>query len=653
MAHSPSGTAFDRPIGIAPSDKELEDAIPRMEEESRDGRSEAETKWLIASAVLDMFPYLTADWNSPRVYTNPYEPKGVVRVKIPETITRYRREKGRLLSVRRTPTSAPLVTGDPDIWRRNRFASGALAYIDHASDFSTVFDTWMSDLLTEGTAGILPYWDDMLTTSDGEAGSVAFRVIPAWELYPFPGNAIDDQGLQGMTWSRVVGKEWIKQNLPEAENESQVQVTSPYHLYKGARTTQNPQSMTGYQVRWTWFKPSRRFPQGETIIMVGGHIYKRLGELPYWLGRQRVLPISVARFTKKNMSWWGESFVYPVAQLNREINRMMSLLVRRAILKAHPGYLMAPQGIVNTEDFKGQVGGLIQYKSNPFSPDSKPYWLQYPPSTSDTDVIVNRFSQFSEDASSQHGPTSGTSVGRVESHSAIQSLIRQDMIPMEGAIRSIDLAMKRAFGIALEIGRVRWKSKRKASVAGPMGYPNYTVSFDPMDLPDMGDLKILTGLDFPIDKPAMVQMLTNLASQPTPDGTPLISSEEYRKGLLALGVEIPGVELISQNEEQAWQENYAMYGDGRQPGQVQDPDGSLEDLDTHLRVHKKFSGSPEVQNSSPQVRGTFSRHIKKTSMAMQGGPVPPEFDNQLGVDLGQEFAEDVEGQIAGELAEMQ
>jgi len=644
MAHE--GT-FQRPVGLPPADEELEKLIIAMEEEAYAIRSPSETKWLIGSAVLDGFSYLTENWDTPRVYTNPYEPKGKVRVKIPETLTRYRREKGRLLSILRVPTSSPVVSGDPDIWRRNRFATGALSYLYHSADFQTVFDTWLTDILVEGTAGIMPYWDEMLTTADGETGSVAFRTIPAWELYPFPANSVDDQSLHGIIWSRVVSLEWIKQNIPEAVDEDQTSVSTPYHIYKSARSSSSPDTLSGYKVRWVFFKPSRRFPQGETIIMVGDKIYRRQGELNFWLGRQRVLPISIARFTKKNMSWWGESFVYPIAQLNRETNRMMSLLVRRAILKAHPGYLMSPLGIVNTEDFKSQVGGLVQYKSNPFAPDSKPYWLTNPPSTSDTDVMVNRLQQFTEDASSQHGPTSGTAVGRVESHAAIQSLIRQDMIPMEGAIRSLDAAMKRAFGIALEIGRARWKTKRKASVGGPMGFPNYMLAFDPMDLPDMGDIKIMTSLDFPIDKPAMMQFLGTLASTPTVDGKPLISPEEYRKGILAMGIHLPGVELMSQDEEQAWNENHQMYGDGRQPGEVNDPDGSLESLETHLRTHKKFSGSPEVQNASPQVRATFSRHITLTASMLQGSPVPPDFDNQAVGDLGDEYADDIAGQFAG------
>lgn len=640
-----------RPVGVPPSDDELEKLIIDVEKEAYTIRTPAETKWLIASAVLDGFSYLTENWDTPRVYTNPYEPKGKIRVRIPETLTRFRREKGRLISILRVPTSAPVVTGDPDIWRRNRFATGALAYLYHSTDFQDVYDTWLTDILVEGTAGIMPYWDDQMQTRDGEPGSVAFRTIPAWELFPFPANAIDDQSLQGIIWSRVVSQEWVKQNIPEAENESETSVTTPYHVYRGLRSSNTSDTLTGHKVRWIFFKPSRRFPKGEVIIMVGDTIYRRQGELPFWLGRQRVLPISIARFTKKNMTWWGEGFVYPIAQLNRETNRMMSLLVRRAILKAHPGYLMSPLGIVNTEDFKNQIGGLIQYKSNPFSPDSKPYWLTTPPSTADTDTLVNRLHQFTEDAASQHGPTSGTSVGRVESHAAIQSLIRQDMVPMEGAIRSIDSALKRAFGIALEIGRARWQTKRKAAVSGPLGYPNYTINFDPADLPDMGDIKVMTSMDFPIDKPAMMQFLGSLASTPSVDGKPLISPEEYRKGILAMGIQIPGVELMSQDEEQAWNENYTMYGDGKTPGEVQDPDGSLEGLEAHLRTHKKFSGSPEVQNASPQVRATFSRHITLTASMLQGSPVPPDFDNQVAGDLGDEYADEITAQFAGALDE--
>ena len=113
---------FQRPIGAEPSNEELESVIPEMQRATFDRRLEAEMKWLTASAVLDGFHYHSTDWNNRSVRVNPHQPKGTIRVQLPEMASRFRREMGRMLSYLRPVTTRPVVTGDPKVWRANRFS---------------------------------------------------------------------------------------------------------------------------------------------------------------------------------------------------------------------------------------------------------------------------------------------------------------------------------------------------------------------------------------------------------------------------------------------------------------------------------------------------------------------------------------------------
>ena len=472
------------------------------------------------------------------------------------------------------------------------------------------------------------------------------RPVPGWQLLPFPKSAIDDDALEGITWTRIVPPEWIEQNIPDAINEP---TTTAAALVRFGTAVQ---AWDGYLVRQTFLKPSRRFRQGETAIMVGDKIYRRMGQLPFYLGKRRIIPMCVSRFTKKPTSWWGESFLYQVVKLNRELNRALTLQVRRALMKSHPGYLLVPQGGASPEDFKKQVGGIISYRPPIGNPNARPEWLTPPPSSADNDIIENRLMGLLDDVSSQHASTQGGPPGgRVDANSAIQTQIRQDMIPAEPAIRNMDRAIKRCFGIGLEIGRLRWDQARMSHIAGPTGGPQASVQIDPRLIPSMDDIEIATGLDVPIDKPSLLQLESQWATAPFKGGQPLLTTEEFRRGIQAIGVNLPGIDLVCPDEEQAWLENVRMYGDGVKPGAVQDPDPTLENSEIHLAAHKKFVAGPEVHNASPDVQAMFVRHIQLTGKNLSGSSMPPQFDADYQLDDSKYLQAEIASQQAANAPE--
>lgn len=617
---------FKRPIGVETSNEELEDLIKNLQRDSYEARLDAEVKWLVSTTMLRGYHYHDVDWVLRQVKVNPQNPAGSIRVKIPETVTRFKREKGRFLSFLREFSSRPVLTGDPDIWRLNRQAQGAIASIWKTTHFPGIYNSWTTHILSEGLAGLMPYWNSSRVSGDGTFGDVDFLVIPAWQLYPFPATATSDEEAEGIIWSRVVGPEWVKRNIPEATGEPKVQVTTPLALTPAPQLASTTATFTGYEVRYVFFKPSERFPQGAQIIMVGDHIYRKTS-LNFFIDQQRVIPIRIARSCKYPDSWWSDNWCYNVGILNKEINRSASLMVRRALLKAHPGWLMVPVGSSNLEDYKAEFGGMVPVRMNSLNPDAtRPFWLTPPASNPDNDLLLQRLQGYSEDYSSQHGASRGLAQGRVEASTAIEALQQADMMPLEEMVRSMDQAMKEAWAIALDMARTRWSKTRMATIAGPIGGMPTSIQVNPKRIPNLSQIEIITHLDMPMDRRNIMDLLVNLSTAPYKGGAPLLNQQEFRRGLIAAGISIPGVELMSPDEEQAWAENLIMYGDGQTPGKTVAPDPLLENSEAHLETHKRFVASPEVRFASPAVQAMLREHIYYTAQALNPQPmgVPPE-----------------------------
>jgi len=448
----------------------------------------------------------------------------------------------------------------------------------------------------------------------------------------------------------MVSAEWIKRNMPDAEGASKTSVSTP--AYANRWESYAPVAFEGYEVKYTFIKPSLRHPRGDQIIMVGDKIYRRYNQLNFFLGEQRVLPISIARFITLSDSWWSESYGYLCSLLNKEVNRLMSLEVRRAILKAHPGYLIYPFGALDAENFKNQFGGAVPYTPSAIDPQmNRPFWLTPPQSTGDADVTLNRLDGIGERFSGQTPAAMGKNVGRLESATAVSNLIRQAAIPDEETIKNLDHCFRRSWKLGLELARRKWDTPRIAKVSWPVGMPQVSVAVDKSMLPSIDEVHVVTGLEIAMDNQQLIGFLTQLAQAPIEGGQPVLSPEDFRRGLIGMGLQIPGVELMSPDEEQAWIENLMMYGDGKTPKGNVEPDAVLENSDIHMRVHKHFAASSAVHSASPQVRQVFREHLLATSqllapVTMGPGVEPNDLRDMDAAELGAQVEPSMLGGLA-------
>ncbi len=635
-----------RPVGQVVSNSELETMIPKMQQQAYEARLVPEIHWLVARCMLSGFLNPEPNFETRKVLYNAHNPRGSTRVDIPELINRMRREQGRLLSTMREPTTAPVMTGNADIYRTNRFAKGAVSWIYHKTKFAAKQSQLIAHMLLDGTAGLFPFWmSHPEPQPDGEDGDVRMRIVPAWQIYPYPATALEDESVQIMIWGRPASEEWVKNNFPDATGEKTTIFATPNDVVSGKPDRNS--TMEGYFIRQCFIRPSRRFPQGDHFWMVGDKVYKREGQLNFKVGHTRTIPISVCRWMDLPTSYFGESFGYQVTRLNKEINRQMSLLVRRAIMKAHPGYLMVPLGACDTEMFKQQIGGVVPYRPSLINPEStKPFWMTYPPGTSDTDIVVNRLDGYMQDITSQHEASEG-SLSRADSAKGMQAVIRQDAIPSESTTLSVDQCVQSAFGLALQIGRDRWKTPKNAVITGPAGMIRIPIVVNPREIPELDMIRIVTSLDLPLDRQAMLQFVMNLSVPASSNAMPILTGQELRRSLQAMGVSIPGVDLIDPNEETAWRENLMIYNDGITPGMVDEPSELLENLQTHLDVHRLFAATMEIHSAPEAIRTALSQHIALTSQLMGGPAMANGFDADLERSDSEQLTEEIEAASMG------
>ena len=312
------------------TNKSLDKQITQYFEEAHRSRIEPEMWWLAAEAMLSGHHYYKVNFGTRQVLWDNRIPEGEVRAKLPQCLSRYKNELGRLSSVPLTVSVYPTTT-NPDAYHKSRVNKTVLEYYltDKGMDFHSQWMDFLGYLLAGGTAALFAGWDDFTQDPYVEA-------VPPWEIYPFPANATNDKDLWGIIRGKMVSKEWIEENLPEAkdekESDSYSSVVAGYGLYSGRSAMKR-----GVLVKYAFFKPSAKNPAGRVVIMVGKKIYRDIPELP-----GKVWPWVIERYTRQNTHWWGMSFVYPLISINKELNRHVSAMIARSQTIAHGGWTFIP-----------------------------------------------------------------------------------------------------------------------------------------------------------------------------------------------------------------------------------------------------------------------------------------------------------------------
>lgn len=574
--------------------KALVSRINELFDQAHTSRRDPEVRWLVSMAMIEGFHYLKVDYASRRIIAERSTPPGEIRAKIDDILMRYEEAMGRFSEAPILPQVSPKGT-DPKKWIKVRPTQILIDSLrtDSRYNFKKSYLNLISYLLVGGTGGIYVHWDK------GQEMPI-FEAVPSWELYPIPASARTDNQLTGIIRSVIVDREWVNAHYPDVllkvTPRSFHDSSNGYGSY-GGRGLQTE----GYMVKYVFLKPDRMYPKGRVLILVESELVYDSGQEGLPAG---IFPFAFVRYTPLPNYWWGMNFLYRVCNMNKELNRLFSNMVSSAELIANGGYVFVPSGIVDVSQLHKQKGGLIPYTSQPLNSEDPIQSIQPPRAGSELQTMFVTTKATLDDVTAQHEISRGQAPGRVDSGTGLSFLRDEDMTPLACVSSELQTAYQQIFNVALTLCKTFWTGPKRIAVLSDGDIPLERL-MGPESIGTLEDMELSIGPILPQSKPFLLQQLDKLLQMGQ------LTPHQYKKGLAACGVRIPGMEdLISVDERKAEVENRILYNDGQTPGQIPEP-LEIEDHAVHHDVIRRFMASFEFAlTASEEVREAFEMHAQ-------------------------------------------
>jgi hypothetical protein len=137
------------------------------------------------------------------------------------------------------------------------------------------------------------------------------------------------------------------------------------HEDTGARGAQPFGRPAGGQRRvsegWYWSRPTRAYPEGLLLIILGGTQVMHMGPLPYHDERGPMLPMTYFPTRLVPGSLWSKTVADDLASKQVERNQLCYLILRLIMRTANPVWTV-PSG-ANIKQFTGDPGQIIEYNA--------------------------------------------------------------------------------------------------------------------------------------------------------------------------------------------------------------------------------------------------------------------------------------------------
>lgn len=596
-----------------------EELVKRVDDYFQDAvtaRRDAEIRWLQTMAMLEGYHYLKVDYTSRKILIERTVPPGEVRAKIDDMVMRYEEAMGRFATAPILPTCLPKGTSSV-VWLKIRGSQSLLDHFrqDEQYGFESSYLNLIQYILTGGTSAWYVGWNN-------EKEMPTIEAVPPWELYPFPATAKNDEQLSGVIRATIVDREWVQTYYPDFVNVAPARTfhdsSNGYGAY-GGRGLQTQ----GYLVKFVFFKPTAAWPKGRALVLIEDKLAYDTGEAGLPSG---LFPFAFVRYTGLANYWWGLPLLHRVANMNKELNRLFSNMISSAELIANGGYLFIPQGYVDMAQLHKQKGGIIPYSQTPFTPDEKPHAIQPPRAGSELQMMFNTAKQQIDDMTSQHDISRGQAQGRVDSAQGLGFLRDEDMTPLSMVSMDLQKAAQHVFRCVLQFCHDYWTSPKRISIIGKDELPlEMLLGNDAIATAD--EVMIEVSPVIPQSKQFLMQQLDKLLQMQQ------ITPHQYKKGMMALGVKIPGMDdLQSVDERKASIENRVLFNDGQQPGQLP-AILEFEDHPVHLDTHRKYVSSFEFAlTANPEIQNAFRQHMNTHQGFMSGQTQvgnPQDFDSGM------------------------
>lgn len=405
-----------------------------------------------------------------------------------------------------------------------------------------------------------------------------------------------------------------------------------------------------------WIKPGQchLLPKGGLVTMVD-KIIVGLNDsgIPYNHGEYPFMKID----NVQSGSYYGTSSIDDIIPLQRELNRIRSIMMEARNKMGNPG-LMYRQGTLDAQRFTNAIGQLVEIKGGGEYPQPLPT-PSLPP------IILeehNQILQDIEDITGQHQVSKGTTPSGVTAATAIELLQEQDNTYLSATSDSVEFAMKKAASQLIQLFIQYADSARQVKVVGK----DKAISVQYLmgaDVRTATDVRIERGSSLPYSKAARTAMFTDWMSRgilPYDIGLDLIDlphMDKYydivkvderqaeRENIRLLNL-IP--EELAVEREQAEMKKMEvmaqlMLSSGAfQPEEINeqsieffstnDPQAAqmaaqfdrafispndFDNHEVHIEVHNRVRKSQEYETADQAIKDEFDRHVAEHEQRLQ------------------------------------
>lgn len=591
-------------------------------------REYLERLWIRAESYMEGFHYFRM--NKLGHWVPVPRKEGEIRSTVPMLRSIYRRELGRftenVLAVQAFPRSP---TNPLGFFKAKRAEAMVNAWQEEI-DFADSFTEWSSQMLYYSMSGLYRYVDPTRRQVFTEAW-------PAWELFPIPWNAQRDSQLQGVQRVALMTREWLDQNLgPDAA------ALAGRHTHAGPRVGTAPignsvgssftkRSEDAALVKWVWLLPTKDIPSGQHYILVEDQMFGYqatdmqgnpiTGELS-----QGKLPIEFGRYSQQQGNWYGISCLCSALGAQAEADRQWSKIVRRSRLAN--GLMFINDEVVDMSEVHADESNFIRINGGAYGSQMK-FFDVVPPAPTSTDVGVSlNLSQELGRMAVGHDSDLifGRAEGRVESGPLGRILNTNSQAPIAPVFSKIRRSLQNTYEGVLDMLSKVWPEDKRISTVGVYDMPSELV-VSAQDRPSSKDVFVRPAPLMASGRQEMLNILFAMRQAIGDDKKPMITDGEFRRGLASLGLNPPGLSMVSEKEERIKARVAALFGDGQRPGdfftdeldakllRAEDPVALMEALKSRvLDTGFRAAASKDVKKSFYQVM----EYIRKTMLDPAG-----------------------------------
>ena len=506
--------------------------------------------WIAVRSIMEGYHYYKI--NSYGVWSIIPKKPGEIRAVTGLMYANYRRELGRLvdniISVSVVPRSARNGTA---FYKADRGQVMLNAWNDEI-DIEQTWDEFSQHHLFWGMSALYRWADEANQQYMVEA-------VPAPELLPIPYHVTSDVHMDGIIRAKVVSRQWIEDNVPEASDKLAKQTggMSESSLYITEDLGQWGKEQDAALALWIWMKPSKGVPQGFHGLMIEDEIYRYEPTAD--------IPFEISRYDKHPTRWYGVGFCEKQIAPQKEEDRQLTDIIKTA--RFNKGKLFVDEETFNINDLANSDQQIIRTSDGAYVGQRRPFDY-FPPQRVGKEVgAVMQIAEMDANRAAGHESAilRGQAEGRTDSGPSISILNANAKAPLTPALNRMHRALSRTYPHVLDGISALWPIDKKVTVIGPQDMPQ-EITLGKENRPSSKEVIIKPGPILPMGRSEMVNLLMNWFQMQSADGKAILTPAEFKRAMRHAGMVPPGVDSVDVVEQRILQKLDELFNDGQQPG---------------------------------------------------------------------------------------